>query len=152
MPHYTAAAIDPGGSTGLVIADVRIDGRVFTLHPLALATLRSPKDVLYYIEQAKPVLIYLERRAGNPSSPEGLLPYEAIYNGLESFGYAMKRSDPPAQRQVVLLNPAFWKPFMKIAEVDLASWKPQTLHETDAMHILYFGILVNNPGKKVVYG
>jgi|WetSurMetagenome_2_1015567.scaffolds.fasta_scaffold406841_2 hypothetical protein len=153
MITFTAAGVDPGGTTGIVMVQVSVRDESLSVKELALQSLREARDVILLAHRHKPKIAFVEKRATYSSSLAGIRPYEAILAGLSTLGYLPVRDFDITNRrnQVMLYSPAIWKPFMKMRDVDFRNMHPTTDHEKDAMELLHYGLMVHFPGKEIHY-
>lgn len=130
------AGIDYGLNVGLAIATFSGD----TLRRVLLETYYDgDQEVADLVIQNRCELVAMEdppysELGGSANS------FYRILEILKSKGYEVN-SAPPFERNIVRYLPGIWKPVVHAIKPDMRAWGPKTVHEKDAMGILWYAVL-----------
>lgn len=148
------ASIDPGVTTGLVIALINPRVDTVSVKPLWIEDHTSQPMVLSRVLTSKCRIVFMEQKPAHPSK-EGLDNWEwLMHRMLGSYKYHMAHSSliqdhTKNQRHLFLIQPSYWKPFMKNRRALLPKNLPH--HAKDAFMMLHYSIQINYPDKEIVY-
>lgn len=148
------ASIDPGVTTGLVIAKVIIGTDYVRVSKEVACELYAPSIVLENVFSHACSKVVIERRPHN-ASKEGTDTYEAIYRTLKLYKFTETLlSLSPLDKnlkQMYLYGPGQWKPFMRSRRKDVFPGERFTSHIADAANLLHYFLVLNNLEKRIVY-
>ena len=145
------AAIDYGLSCGLAIAKVTITKDFCFLEKIHLETCLDDLPRIYNVLKAVgPHSVVLEacpyRAAGH-----SLKLYEHAFAMLKNqLGY-QNGKDILVRNELVTIGPGLWKPFVKKQNLDYSKWNPKSVHEKDAMSLLWYVLKVQTKKEQIEF-
>lgn len=139
------AAVDYGSSTGLVIAHVQNYGLEILMRCYFIETIscKNPQGIAAIMKTIKKFncsIIILEKLPSNSRNETA----RAIYDQILFESNRMRAA------KTALVSPGLWKPFMKKHSIDLSAWSPQTVHERDAMRMLWYTVYIHSGSEGIV--
>jgi hypothetical protein len=146
------ASIDPGVTTGLVIAHVKARVTQVTVTPVCVDDISTNLlSIVFVCTSYRCCNIFMEQKPAHPSK-EGLDNWELLYQSLLMHNYTpvtTGKIGDSKRRTLFLVQPSHWKPFMKNRKALLP--KPLPHHARDAFMMLHYSIQINYPDKEIVY-
>jgi len=149
------ASIDPGVTTGLVIAYIKPRVDQVTITPVLVEDIVTNHSVIMsHAIQYRCRNVFMEQKPAHPSK-EGLDNWEFLFQKFTAtYGYMPattgKIQDHPSQHKVLwLIQPSHWKPFMKARTNLLPKNLPH--HAKDACMMLHYSIQINYPDKEIIW-
>lgn len=148
------ASVDPGVTTGLVIALVTPRVNQVTIKPVFIEDHDSQPMVISRIRTHHCRNVFMEQKPSRPSK-EGLDNWEFLFHklmGTDNYfatDNIRMQYQPKNRRSVFLVQPSSWKPFMKNRRALLPKNLPH--HAKDAFMMLHYSIQINYPDKEIVY-
>lgn len=140
------ASVDAGVNTGVAICHIKHHVEHVILKPEIVSTEIDKEKIVGMLLREKCRIIVLERMPdyGNPRGKE-------VYNYVLRFYQKGKITHYNSSRGKVayLVSPSQWKPFMK-SRMEMLP-ESESPHEKDALAMLYYFVLMNNEGRRVVY-
>lgn len=137
----TIAAIDYGINTGLVIAGAERIDKKMQLYCLFSSTIIYVQEhdidcIISTTRKFRCSDVILEKFPPDSMNMKAEFVYGKIYFGLLQLGYM--NTTPGDPMQLFEPTPGLWKPFMKKQAVDFSTWFPGSVHERDAMRMLWY--------------
>jgi hypothetical protein len=151
-------AIDPGQSTGLVVAKFLVSRVCATIHIETALTIGEPTMVYAHAYSSNARLLVMEDKP-TYGNPVGLEPWNKIFSRLEHAGYKVHERNHDYQdssgKSIFFISPSQWKPFMTprkyIIKDALEKFPKATVHVQDAAALLYYFIQKNHPRLEIFY-
>ena len=143
------ASIDYGLNTGLVLGEIQVKKKKVVLSGIVSMTIYDDiLQVVELIETYKCISIVLEQ-CPTLSTGAAREPFDKICMKLKEKGW-LRGNSIREKHRVKHIGPGLWKPFMKKQQTDLSILELHTVHEKDAMKMLWYAVQIAWKDKKVV--
>lgn len=132
------ASIDYGLNVGLAIAEFYSeDGLLERLH-LGTHYIGDEEVAKLVLAENCELVIMEEPPYSNLGGSANS--FYKILGILKKNGYSVLDSDRIVEKSIMRYLPGTWKPLVQAAKPDLSPWDPKTIHEKDAMGIMWYAL------------